>query len=138
MKSQDTGEAVATVLLAEDAAVIRAALTDVLTAEGYRVLTAGDGEEAVRIAKAERPNAILMDISMPKLDGIGALKRLRRDPATRAISVAATTALALPDDQRRIAAAGFDICLTKPFQIPELLRAVEELLARPAPDTVEA
>lgn len=121
----------ATVLIADDAEDTRQALAVVLAAQGYRVLQARDGEEAVALTRAERPDVVLMDIAMPNLDGIAALDRLRADPATRGIPVAAVTARAMPDDQRRIAAAGFDAQLTKPFRVPELLDLLARLLAEP-------
>ena len=121
----------ATVLIADDAEDTRQALAVILAAQGYRVLEAKDGEEAVALARAERPDVVLMDIAMPNLDGIAALGRLRADPTTRGIPVAAVTARAMPDDQRRIAAAGFDAQLTKPFRVPELLDLLAQLLAEP-------
>jgi diguanylate cyclase len=117
------------ILIAEDVADTRHALARILASRGYRVLEAGDGEQAVRMALVERPDAVLMDIAMPRTDGFRALERLRADPATAAIPVAALTARALAEDRRRVAAAGFDLMLAKPFRIQEVLDAVRTLLA---------
>jgi len=116
------------VLVADDVAETRQALTMILTARGYRVLEARDGEEVVRRA-ADQPDVILLDVAMPRVDGIAALERIRANPATARIPVIAATARAMPDERARIQAAGFEACLTKPFRAAELLAAIEQVLA---------
>jgi signal transduction histidine kinase len=116
------------VLVADDVAETRQALAMILSSRGYRVLEARDGEEVVRRA-AERPDVILLDVAMPRVDGITALGRLRADPATAGIPVIAATARAMPDERARIEAAGFEASLTKPFRAAELLALIEQVLA---------
>ncbi|MFW6040197.1 MAG: response regulator, partial [Gemmatimonadota bacterium] len=113
----------------------RQALATILEARGFRVLEAGDGREAVEIARRERPAAVLMDIAMPRTDGISALELLRRDERTASIPVAAVTARAMPDDRRRIEEAGFDALLVKPFRISQLLSLLERLLPSSSPSS---
>lgn len=122
----------ATVLLVEDTRATRQALATILVAHGYRVLEAATGAEAVHLARTDSPDAILLDIGMPDIDGISALAKLRDDASTAAIPVAALTAASGPEDQGRIAAADFDSYLTKPFRVPELLTTLERLVSRQA------
>jgi CheY-like chemotaxis protein len=94
----------------------------------YEVLEASDGVEAVEVATQELPDLILMDLSMPRLDGWGALKQLRQDERTQRIPVVAVTAHALKGDRESALKAGFDDYFTKPVMAPELLDLVEGFL----------
>ena len=118
----------ALVLVAEDNARNMKLFRDTLRAAGYRTLEASTGGEAVRLATEHRPALVLMDIRLPNMDGLEALRRLRMDDRTAAIPVLAVTAQAMQGDRERFEAAGFDGYLAKPVDIDELLRVVEQLL----------
>src|SRR5258708_1026155 len=102
-----------TVLLVEDNEDNRIIYSTVLRHVGYHVLEAEDGEQALEFARASRPNLILMDISIPKIDGWEATRAIRRDPELRGIPIIALTAHALPDDRERAAEIGFSAYLGK-------------------------
>ena len=88
----------------------------VLRHTGYEVIEALDGVQAVELARSRRPDLILMDISIPEIDGWEATKILRQDPATRDIPIIALTAHALADDRERASAVGFTAYLAKPIE----------------------
>lgn len=116
------------ILIADDDAKHRKLLTDVLEAEGYATLLAEDGESAIALARSARPNLILMDVQMPVLDGLAAVKVLKTDPDTQSIPAIAITALAMRDDRERMLAAGFKGYLSKPIRIKELRAEVKRYL----------
>jgi two-component system cell cycle response regulator DivK len=118
------------ILIVEDNDKNRKLVRDVLTHEGYRLLETDNGEDAVRLAQAERPALVLMDIQLPGIDGIEALRRLRADTGTRAIPVVAVTASAMTQDRTTIMAAGFDGYQSKPISVRPFLAAVREALDR--------
>ena len=120
----------ATVLVVEDNALNLKLVRDVLGHAGYRVLEAGDAERGIELARAEAPDLILMDVQLPGIDGVEALRRLREDDATSSIPVAALTALAMKEDRERFLAAGFDGYLEKPVSVPALPGQVAELIRR--------
>ena len=101
----------------------------VLEKAGYEVLSADGGAEGVAMASAHLPDVILMDVLMPRVDGIAALARLRGDPRTAAIKVAALTALAMQGDRERLLAEGFDAYMSKPIRYKPFLATVAALLA---------
>ena len=118
----------ATVLLVDDLPGNVRLLESLIAPEGHTVLTAGDGEEAVRLVRAERPDLVLMDVMMPRLDGFEACRAIKQDPGTRLIPVVLITAL--DDSQSRISGidAGADDFLSKPFNAHELRARVRSLL----------
>jgi two-component system cell cycle response regulator DivK len=118
------------VLVVEDNDKNRKLVRDVLTYRGYEVIEAENGEEGVRLAKERRPRLILMDIQLPGIDGIEALRRLRADDATRAIPIIAVTASALDRDRQKIMAAGFDGYQAKPLNVKGFMAAVEAVFGR--------
>jgi len=120
------------ILIVEDNERNRKLVRDILQFRGYRTLEAESAEDGLRLARAQRPDLILMDIQLPGMDGIAALRELRADAATRAIPVIAVTASAMTHDRQRILAAGFDGYQTKPIRVLEFLAAVRELLDRRA------
>ncbi len=90
---------------------------DVLEHHGYRTLGACDGEDGVALAREHLPELTLMDVQLPGIDGVEALRLLRGDPATSALRVAALTAFAMKEDRERLLAAGFDGYLVKPIDV---------------------
>jgi CheY-like chemotaxis protein len=100
---------------------------------GYDVIMAVDGEEGVRKAKKERPDIILMDMSLPEIDGWEATRRIKGSPDTRSIPVIALTAHAMADDEKKAMAAGCDDFDTKPVELSRLLGKIELLLSRARP-----
>ena len=119
------------ILIVEDNEKNRRLVRDVLQFKGYETIETETGEEGVELARARNPALVLMDIQLPGMDGISALKALRQDPATRAIRVMAVTASAMTQDRQTILAAGFDAYQSKPINVKSFLEAVQELLARP-------
>ena len=103
-----------------------------LTRAGYAVSIAVDGGEGVAKALAELPDLILMDMSLPVLDGWEAARRLKADPATKHIPVIALTAHAMSSDRDNALAAGCDDFDTKPVELPRLLEKIRALLPPPA------
>lgn len=116
-----------TVLLVEDNEMNRDMLLRRLERRGYKVLTAVDGEEAIRMTREHSPNLVLMDMSLPVLDGWEATRRLKADPATRAIPIIALTAHALPAERDRALEAGCIAFETKPIDFPKLLTVMESV-----------
>ena len=104
-----------------------------LTRAGHTVLIASDGAQAVTMAAAEQPNLILMDLSLPVLDGWEATRRIKAAPETRHIPVIALTAHAMAGDRERAIAAGCDDFDTKPVEMSRLLDKIQALAKRGAP-----
>jgi CheY-like chemotaxis protein len=116
------------ILLIEDNELNRDMLSRRLRKRGYEVLTAEDGETGVAMAKAQAPALILMDVSLPGIDGWEATRRLRAAPETRDIPIVALTAYATSGDRDTALAAGCDDFDTKPIELPRLLEKIETLL----------
>ena len=117
-----TGERI---LVVEDNEKNMKLFRDVLGARGYRTLEATTGGEAVELATEQAPDLVLMDIQMPGVDGVEALRRLRADERTAAIPVLAVTAQAMQGDRERFLAEGFDGYLSKPVNVRELIGTVQ-------------
>jgi two-component system, cell cycle response regulator DivK len=120
------------ILVVEDNEKNRKLVRDVLTVKGYRLLETETGEDGVRIAREQRPALILMDIQLPGIDGIEALRQLRAEPATATIPIVAVTASAMARDRQAILAAGFDAYQAKPISVRPFLQLVREVLDRPS------
>jgi len=116
------------ILLVEDQEMNRDMLSRRLRKRGFEVSIAVDGAEGVEKARAERPDLILMDMSLPVIDGWEATRQLKADDATRGIPVVALTAHAMSTDREKALAAGCDAYETKPVELPRLLETVEKLL----------
>jgi len=112
------------VLVVEDNEKNMKLFRDVLEAQGYTPLEATSGEDAVALAAEREPALVLMDIQLPDIDGIEALRRLRRDERTARIPVLALTAQAMQGDREDFLSAGFDGYLSKPVNLPEFLATV--------------
>lgn len=119
------------ILLVEDNEMNRDMLSRRLQRKGYDVLIAIDGEQGVAMARAERPDLILMDMSLPILDGWEATRAIKADPSISAVPVIALTAHAMAGDQEKCIAAGCDDYDTKPVELTRLLSKIEGLLQRP-------
>lgn len=119
----------ARILLVEDNEMNRDMLSRRLARKGHEVSIAVDGREGIAKAQAERPELILMDISLPELDGWDATRLLRANAATAAIPVIALTAHAMESDRVRSLEAGCDDYDTKPVELQRLLGKIDALLA---------
>ena len=120
----------AKILLVEDQEMNRDMLSRRLVKRGYEVVAAVDGAEGVAMAKSEGPDLILMDMSLPVIDGWEATRQLKADPATQSIPVIALTAHAMAGDRDKALEAGCDEYDTKPVELPGLLQKIEALLAK--------
>ena len=112
------------ILVVEDNLLSMKLFRDVLVASGYRAIEATTGAEAIDLATAHGPDLVLMDIELPDLDGVNALRRLRTNERTAEIPVLAVTAQAMRGDRERFLAAGFDGYISKPVNVGELLAVV--------------
>jgi two-component system, cell cycle response regulator DivK len=120
----------ARILLVEDNEMNRDMLSRRLERRGYTVLIAVDGQQGLDMATAERPDLILLDMSLPVLDGWEVAKRLKSDDGLKVMPVIALTAHAMAGDRERAIAAGCDDYDTKPVELPRLLQKIEFLLAK--------
>src|SRR5215213_4439358 len=126
---QESRETMAHILIVEDAPDNRAIAELILKSAGHTVIRIGDGACAVCIAVSIRPYAILMDLSLPQLDGWEATRRLKANPATCDIPVFSFTAHILPSDLERALAAGCATVIAKPFEIDVFLAQIDALLS---------
>ena len=117
-----------TILIVEDNEKNLKLARDVLQARGYATLEAFTGEDGVRIGIEKKPDLVLMDIQLPGINGIEALRQLRADPGCARIPVVAFTASVTQNDRSQISAAGFDGFLGKPINLKEFLDTVQRLL----------
>ena len=124
-KYEPAADAVRTVLIAEDQIEMRAIAAAYLESRGYRVLATDNGADAVRQARAELPDLIFMDVSIPGMDGIRATAEIKRDPATRDIPVVIVTAHPYGSVGKRAMDAGCDGWLNKPCDPRRLLQEVQ-------------
>ncbi|MBM68681.1 MAG: two-component system response regulator [Haliea sp.] len=118
----------ATILLVEDNAINCEMLARRLTRAGFRVVTAADGEQALRLMASEAPALVLMDMNLPVLDGWSACRAARQDPRLKGIPIIALTAHAMETDRQSALAAGCDDYATKPIDFPGLLAKIQRLL----------
>ena len=116
------------ILLVEDNEMTRDMLSRRLEKRGYEVLIAADGAEGVARARADSPDLVLMDMSLPVVDGWEATRRIKADPASRGIPVIALTAHAMAGDEEKARGVGCDDFDTKPVELPRLLSKIEALL----------
>jgi CheY-like chemotaxis protein len=118
------------ILLVEDNEMNRDMLSRRLERRGYQVVIAVDGEQGVVMAQSEAPDLILMDLSLPTLDGLEAARQLKAAPETQAIPIIALTAHAMVGDREKAIEAGCDDYDTKPIELPRLLEKVEAILGK--------
>lgn len=125
-------EAAPKVLLVEDNSMNLELATDLLEACGIEVISANSGETAVKLAQEQMPNLILMDLSLPGMDGLQATAALKANPETRSIPVVAVTAHAMKGDEQKALAAGCEGYITKPIDTRMFPTLVAEYLRRAA------
>jgi two-component system cell cycle response regulator DivK len=116
------------ILIVEDDPASRELIREVLQDPEWEILESENGGEALQRIKDGAPDLVLLDIQLPVLDGYSLLRRIRQDPGTRALKVAALTALAMEGDRERALRAGFDAYITKPIHVVTLRKWVAELL----------
>jgi CheY-like chemotaxis protein len=121
-----------TILIVEDNELNRDMLTRRLERRGYQTLIAVDGEQGLDVARRSLPNLILMDMSLPLMDGWEATRRLKNAPETSNIPIVALTAHAMSGDRERALEAGCDEYDTKPVEFPRLVMKIEALLKDPS------
>jgi two-component system, cell cycle response regulator DivK len=117
------------ILIIEDNEKNRKLARDVLQVKGYKTIESETAEEGLDLARSESPALILMDIQLPGIDGITALKQLRADPVTKSIPAIAITASAMTHNRQTMLAEGFDGYQTKPIGLKDFLGEVERVLA---------
>jgi two-component system cell cycle response regulator DivK len=123
----------AKILLVEDNEMNRDMLTRRLEKRGYQLTSAADGPTGIALAHTAAPDLILMDMSLPGIDGWEASRLLKADTTTAAIPIIALTAHAMAEDREKALAAGCDEYETKPVELSSLLAKIETLLSRPKP-----
>jgi two-component system cell cycle response regulator DivK len=117
-----------TILIVEDNEKNMKLVRDILRHKGHATIEAPSGLEGVRLAGEQRPDLILMDIQLPDIDGIEALRRIRGDATLDDVPVIAVSASVMPDDQQKIVASGFDAFVTKPINLKQFLDTVQHWL----------
>ena len=120
----------AKILIVEDNEMNRDMLSRRLVRRGYQIAMAIDGAQGIAAATTESPDLILMDMSLPVVDGWEATRRLKAEPLTRGIPIIGLTAHAMAGDREKVIEAGCDDYDTKPVELPRLLQKIEALLAR--------
>jgi CheY-like chemotaxis protein len=129
MSAKDS-DVMATLMVVEDNEPSREVLSRRLERRGYKILVAADGQEAVSIARAAKPDLILMDLGLPIIDGWEATSQLKGDATTRHIPIIVLSAHAMTNDRDMALAAGGDDFDTKPVRFPRLLQKIETLLVK--------
>jgi len=119
-----------TILIVEDNEKNMKLVRDILRHNGHETIEAPTGGEGVRLASEKKPDLILMDIQLPDIDGIEALRRIRQDATLDAVAVIAVSASVMPDDQQKIVTSGFDAFVTKPINLKQFLETVKRFLAQ--------
>jgi two-component system, cell cycle response regulator DivK len=118
-----------TILIVEDNEKNMKLVRDILRHKGHATLEAATGAEGVRLALEAQPDLVLMDIQLPDIDGIEALRRIREASALDAMPVIAVSASVMPDDQQKIVTSGFDAFVTKPINLKQFVDTVQRFLA---------
>ena len=116
------------ILIVEDNDKNMKLVRDIVRHKGHSTLEATTGEAGVQLATLHRPDLILMDIQLPGIDGIEALRRIRAQPALADVPVIAVSASVMPDDQRHIVSSGFDAFVPKPISLKPFVAVVERFL----------
>jgi two-component system cell cycle response regulator DivK len=123
-----------TILIVEDNELNMKLLNDVLTVQGYRILKAVNGTEALTMAGENQPDLILMDIQLPDISGLEIIKWLKESESTQAVPVIAVTAFAMAGDEARIRKSGCEEYISKPINLPTLLSIIRKLMPERSTD----
>jgi two-component system, OmpR family, phosphate regulon response regulator PhoB len=116
-------------LIADDEPSLRLLVAATLASEDYEIIEAGDGAEALKLAKAERPRLALLDVQMPIMNGLEVCRQIKNDPDLSATAVVMLTSAAQPSEREAGFAAGANEYLTKPFSPIQLLRVIEQFVS---------
>ncbi len=119
-----------TILIVEDNDKNMKLVRDILQHHGHTTLEAVTGADGVRLALAQRPDLVLMDIQLPDIDGITALRAIRQDATLDAMPVLAVSASVMPDEQQKVVSSGFDAFIAKPINLKPFLDTVRRFLAQ--------
>ena len=117
-----------TILIVEDNEKNMKLVRDILRHNGHETIEATTGTEGVRLAVERCPDLVLMDIQLPDIDGIEALRRIREERALDPVAVIAVSASVMPDDKQKIVTSGFDAFVTKPINLKQFLETVKRFL----------
>jgi len=120
---------VSLILIVEDNEKNMKLVRDVLQVKGYATIEAGTAEDGIRLANERKPDLVLMDIQLPGINGIEALRQLRGNATTQAIPVVAVTASVMQQDRKQFVEAGFNAYLGKPINVKEFRQCVADMLA---------
>jgi CheY-like chemotaxis protein len=126
--AQETGKRLETILLAEDVEINIMSIGDYLESKGYHMVYAMNGREAIDRAREHSPDLILMDVQMPVMDGLEAIRQLRADPRFATVPIIALTAMAMPGDRDRCLGAGATGYVSKPISVKDLAELIRKLL----------
>jgi DNA-binding response OmpR family regulator len=118
------------ILIVEDEESLLKLESILLTAKGYRVIGANDGSEALEALWKEKPDLVLLDVMLPRLDGFEVCKNIKSNPETQSVPVVMLTSLKSQEDRAKALGAGADAYLTKPFKALQLVETIESLLVR--------
>mgnify|MGYP001800814528 CR=1 FL=1 len=124
------GETMPRVLIVEDNELNMKLFHDLLEASGMTILQTRNGVDAMRVAKAEKPDLIVMDIQLPEMSGLEVTEKIKADPELRPIPVVAVTAFAMKGDEERIRAAGCEAYLSKPISIDRFISTIKSFLPK--------
>ncbi|MBW2563225.1 MAG: response regulator [Deltaproteobacteria bacterium] len=116
------------VLIIEDDELNQKLVKEILRIGNYGAIEAMDAETGIQLARRHKPDLILMDIHLPKMDGLSATRLIKSDEDLKQIPIVALTALAMPEDLGKALEAGCDDYVTKPFRIKDLLKTIDQLL----------
>jgi len=119
-----------TILIVEDNEKNMKLVRDILQHQGHTTLEAATGTDGVRLAQEQRPDLILMDIQLPDIDGIAALRQIRAQPNLDATPVIAVSASVMPDEQQKVVSSGFDAFITKPIDLKRFRETVQRFLTQ--------
>lgn len=119
------------ILIVEDEVMIVKVLTLRLEGLGYKIAAAYDGEEGLEMAKKEKPDLMILDVGLPKIDGNTLCELIKLDPATKHIRVIVLTGKRLVGDMEKSFSAGADVYVNKPYEWPRLMAHIHELLGEP-------
>ena len=117
-----------TILIVEDNEKNMKLVRDILQHQGHTTLEAATGRDGVRLATEARPDLVLMDIQLPDIDGITALREIRQNAALDAVPVLAVSASVMPDEQQKVVTSGFDAFITKPINLKQFRETVQRFL----------